>query len=169
MTTTLFKGSLVHLAGKEVKVGQDAPEVVLVGKDLSPVNVGGKKNVVQLLVAVPSLDTGVCALETRKFHEKAASLAGVNITIISMDLPFAAGRFCTTEKIEKLTFASDFRNRDFANSYGVLMADGPLQGLTCRAVFIVDKQGKIAYKEIVPEVTQEPDYAKCLAALKNIQ
>ena len=164
--TTLFKGNLVHLTGTEIKVGDMAPEVTLVTTTLAEKKVGGKKDKLQLLVVVPSLDTSVCALEAKKFHEKASALKDVDVTIISMDLPFASGRFCTTEGIKNITVASDFRGKDFAKAYGVLMADGLLAGLTCRAVFVINKEGKVAYKEIVPEVTQEPDYEKCLAAVK---
>ncbi len=169
MSTTLFKGNLVHLSGTEIQVGQNAPEVTLVTKDLTEKKIGGKSDKLNLLVVVPSLDTGVCALEAKKFHEKAASLAGVEIIVISMDLPFAAGRFCTTAGINNLTFASDFRNKDFAKAYGVLILDGPLAGLTCRALFINDKEGKVVYKEIVTEITQEPEYEKCLEFLKKLQ
>jgi thiol peroxidase len=83
-----------------------------------------------------------------------------------MDLPFAGGRFCTTEGIDSLTVASDFRNKDFANAYGVLIADGPLAGVTCRAIFAVDENGTVTYKEIVPEITEEPNYEAALAAVK---
>lgn len=168
MATTLLKGNLVNLAGRAVNVGDKAPKVILTGKDLSDVTVGGCCEKVQVVVVVPSLDTAVCAAETRKFNEKAASTPGACVTIVSMDLPFAMGRFCTTEGIENLTVASDFRNKDFANNYGVLIGDGALRGLTCRAIFVLDKEGKVAYKEIVPEITQEPDYDSALAAVKSI-
>lgn len=166
MAKTALKGTPVSLAGTELAVGDLAPSVTVVGKDLSEITVGGAKGKTQLLVIVPSLDTAVCASETRKFNVEAAKTEGVEVTVVSMDLPFAMGRFCTTEGIENLAVGSDFRNKTFANAYGVLLADGPLAGVTCRAIFVVDAQGKITYKEIVPEITAEPNYDAALSALK---
>ena len=166
MASTALKGNLVNLAGTEVNVGDNAPEVVVVGKDLSEIKVGGASGKTQILVVVPSLDTAVCAAEARRFNTEAAAVEGATVTVISMDLPFAMGRFCTTEGIENLSTGSDFRNKDFANSYGVLLADGPLAGVTARAIFIVNAEGVITYKEIVPEITSEPEYEAALAAAK---
>lgn len=167
MATTMLKGNTVNLAGNEVNVGDKAPEVTVVNSaGLADVTVGGAQGVKQLIVVVPSLDTPVCATETRQFNAKAAEIEGVKVTIVSMDLPFAAGRFCSTEGIESLTVASDFRNKDFANAYGVLIADGALAGVTCRAIFAVDADGTVTYKEIVPEITEEPNYDAALAAVK---
>jgi thiol peroxidase len=163
----MLKGNTVNLAGNEVNVGDKAPEVTVVNSaGLADVTVGGAQGVKQLIVVVPSLDTPVCATETRQFNAKAAEIEGVKMTIVSMDLPFAAGRFCSTEGIESLTVASDFRNKDFANAYGVLIADGALAGVTCRAIFAVDADGTVTYKEIVPEITEEPNYDAALAAVK---
>ncbi len=166
MATTKLKGNLVNLGGREVNVGDKAPIVTLTGKDLSDVVVGGACDSVQLLVVVPSLDTPVCAAETRKFNEQAASIEGVKIVVASMDLPFAMGRFCSTEGIENLTVGSDFRNKELANNYGVLVADGALRGVTCRAIFVINKEGVVTYKEIVPEITAEPEYEAALNAVK---
>ena len=167
MATTMLKGNTVNLAGNEVNVGDKAPEVTVVNSEgLANVTVGGAQGVKQLIVVVPSLDTPVCATETRQFNAKASEIEGVKVTIVSMDLPFAAGRFCSTEGIENLTVASDFRNKDFANAYGVLIADGALAGVTCRAIFAVDAEGTVTYKEIVPEITEEPNYDAALAAVK---
>jgi thiol peroxidase len=167
MATTKLKGNTVNLAGNEVNVGDKAPEVTVVNSEgLADVKVGGAQGVKQLIVVVPSLDTPVCATETRQFNAKASEIEGVKLTIVSMDLPFAAGRFCSTEGIENLTVASDFRNKDFANAYGVLIADGALAGVTCRAIFAVDADGTVTYKEIVPEITEEPNYDAALAAVK---
>ena len=166
MAKTKLKGNDVNLSGNEVKVGDNAPEVKVVGKDLGEISVGGAKDKVQLIVAVPSLDTPVCAAETRKFNEEATNVDGVEVTVVSMDLPFAMGRFCTTEGIENLSVGSDFRNKDFANAYGVLIADGPLAGVSARAIFVVNKDGKITYKQIVPEITEEPNYEEALEAAK---
>ena len=167
MATTKLKGNTVNLAGNEVNVGDKAPEITVVNSNgLADKVVGGAQGKKQLIVVVPSLDTAVCATETRNFNKKASEIEGVDLTIVSMDLPFAGGRFCSTEGIENLTVASDFRNKDFANAYGVLIADGPLAGVTCRAIFAVDENGVVTYKEIVPEITEEPNYDDALAAVK---
>ncbi|WP_321468632.1 thiol peroxidase [Halarcobacter sp.] len=161
MATTNLKGNPVNLSGTEVNVGDKAPETSVVGQDLSDIKIGGKA---QVIVVVPSLDTPVCAAETRKFNEEAAK-TDAEVVVVSMDLPFAMGRFCTTEGIENLKVGSDFRNKDFANAYGVLIADGPLAGVTCRAIFVTDPQGVVTYKEICPEITEEPNYEAALAAI----
>lgn len=165
MATTKFKGTDVELLGNQVNVGDKAPEVTVVNSDgLGDVVVGGAQGEKQLIIVVPSLDTGVCATETRNFNAKAASLEGVKTTVVSMDLPFAAGRFCSAEGICNLTVASDFRNKDFANAYGVLLGGSVLAGVTCRAIFVVDANGIVTYKEIVPEITEEPNYDAALEA-----
>lgn len=123
------------------------------------------KNVI--LNIFPSLDTGVCATSVRKFNKLAAGLPDTVVLAISKDLPFAHARFCTTEGIENVVPLSDFRFSDFDENYGVRMADGPLSGLLARAVVVVGKDGKIAYTELVPEITQEPDYDKAIAAVKK--
>lgn len=167
MATTKLKGNEVNLAGNEVNVGDKAPEITVVNSNgLADKVVGGAQGKKQLIVVVPSLDTAVCATETRNFNKKASEIEGVDLTIVSMDLPFAGGRFCSVEGIENLTVASDFRNKDFANAYGVLIADGPLAGVTCRAIFAVNEEGVVTYKEIVPEITEEPNYDDALAAVK---
>jgi thiol peroxidase len=167
MATTKFKGTEVELLGNEVNVGDKAPEVTVVNSDgLGDVKVGGAQGKKQLIIVVPSLDTGVCATETRNFNAKAAGLDDVITTVVSLDLPFAAGRFCSAEGINNLTVASDFRNKDFANAYGVLLGGSVLAGVTCRAIFVVDENGIVTYKEIVPEITEEPDYDAALAAVK---
>ncbi len=167
MATTMLKGNTVNLAGNEVNVGDKAPEITVVNSEgLADVKVGGAQGKKQLIIVVPSLDTAVCATETRNFNKKASEIEGVITTVVSMDLPFAAGRFCSAEGIDNLTVASDFRNKDFANAYGVLIADGALAGVTCRAIFAVDAEGTVIYKEICPEITEEPKYDEALAAVK---
>ncbi|QOY52208.1 thiol peroxidase [Candidatus Sulfurimonas baltica] len=166
MATTKFKGTDVELLGNEVNVGDKAPSVTVVNSDgLGDVVVGGAQGHKQLIIVVPSLDTGVCATETRNFNAKASSLSGVKPTIVSLDLPFAAGRFCSTEGITNLTVTSDFRNKDFANAYGVLLGGSVLAGVTCRAIFAINEDGIVTYKEIVPEITEEPNYDAAIAAV----
>ena len=167
MATTKFKGTPVKLAGTEIKVGDSAPSVKLVAKDLSEIKVGGKADTVQVIVAVPSLDTGVCAAEARRFNSEAAKIEGATVTIVSMDLPFAMGRFCTTEGIANLAVGSDFREKKFSNEYGLLFAEGPLKGICARAVFVVNKSGKVVYKELCEEQTSEPDYEAALCAINE--
>ncbi len=167
MATTKLKGNLVNLSGAELNVGDVAPIVNVVAQDLSDIQVGGQQGKAQILVIVPSLDTAVCAAETRKFNEKAASMENAEVTVVSMDLPFAMGRFCTTEGIENLRVGSDFRAKMLAKSYGVLISDGPLAGATCRAVFVINASGIITYKEITEDITDEPNYEAAYGALSE--
>ena len=162
-----FKGSPVKLVGDEIKVGDFAPSVKLKGNDLGYVIVGGKKDKIQVINVVPSLDTPVCQVQTKHFNKEAASLPNVEVFVVSMDLPFAQGRFCSVEGIENVKALSDFRSREFGNRYGVLIDDSPLSGLLTRAVFVVDESGKVIYKEICEEITNEPDYNAALEAIKN--
>jgi len=167
-TTVTFKNDTVcNLAGNEVNVGDKAPEVTVVNCDpmLQDEKVGGEGKV-QLVVAVPSLDTGVCDAETRRFNQEAANLDGVEVITVSMDLPFAAARWCGGAGIDKLKVCSDFRNKEFGNAYGVLLKDGPLAGVLARVIFVVGKDGKVTYKQVVPEITQEPNYEEAIAAAK---
>ena len=168
MATVTFKNDIVcNMAGNEVNVGDTAPEVTVVNCNpmLQDEKVGGEGKV-QLVVAVPSLDTGVCDAETRRFNSEAASLDGVEVITVSMDLPFAAARWCGAAGIDNIKVCSDFRNRDFANAYGVLLADGPLAGVLARVIFVIGKDGKVAYKQVVPEITEEPNYEEALEAAK---
>ena len=167
MAKTAFKGTPVTLAGEFVKVGTPAPEFTLVKGDLSNYTLKDGKGKYLVLNIFPSMDTGVCATSVRKFNQLAANLPNVTVLAISKDLPFAQGRFCTTEGIENVVPLSDFRYSDFDESYGVRMADGPLAGLLARSVVVIGKDGTVAYTELVPEITQEPDYEKALAAVKE--
>lgn len=165
--TTKLKGNEVALAGNQVNVGDFAPVVTLPNSDLKEITIGGSQGVAQLIIAVPSLDTPVCATETRKFNEKAAAVENGVVCVVSMDLPFATKRFCSTEGIENLQVLSDYRDKCFSTLYGTLIAEGPLRGLSARAIFVVGKDGKVTYKELVPEITAEPDYDAALEAFKK--
>jgi len=167
MQTTMFKGTPVKLAGNEVNVGDKAPTVIATGTDLSDVEIGGAKDKIQLIVTVPSLDTATCAAETRRFNMEVNNLDICETTVVSMDLPFASQRFCSTEGIDNLTVASDYIDKEVSKAFGVLMADNKLKGLSARAIFVIDRDGKIVYKEIVPEVTDEPNYEAALEAIKE--
>ena len=166
MATVTFKSTPVHTAGELPKVGTKAPKFELVKGDLSTLkndDLTGKRIVLNIF---PSLDTSVCATSVRKFNKLAASLPDTVVVAVSKDLPFAHARFCTTEGIENVVPASDFRASGFDGAYGVLMADGPLAGLLARAVVVIDKAGRVVYTELVPEITEEPDYDKAVEAVK---
>ncbi len=149
MATTNFKGTQVNLKGTNLNIGDLAPTIMTVGTDLSEIEVGGEKDQVQLIVAVPSLDTATCAAETRRFNVEVGALDICTTTVVSMDLPFASSKFCSTEGIDNLAVVSDYVEKDFGKAYGVLMADNKLKGLLARAIFVVNRSGEIVYKEIV--------------------
>lgn len=161
-----FKGTPVTLGGDSVNIGDNAPEVWLKTKDLGKLQVGGKKNKVQIISVVPSLDTSVCALQAKTFNEKASQIPEVEVNVVSMDLPFAQDRFCSTQNINNINTLSDFKNKEFGKKYGLLINDSPLEGLLARAVIIVNKEGKIIYKEICEEITNEPNYEAALNSIK---
>lgn len=162
---TKFKGSDVKLIGSFVEVGTKAPDFELVKGDLSNLSLKSLAGKRVILNIFPSLDTAVCATSVRKFNEKAGSLENTVVLAISKDLPFAQSRFCTTEGIENVIPLSDFRYSKFDEVYGLRMENGPLAGLLARAVVVIDEKGIVKYTELVPEITQEPDYDKALAAL----
>jgi thiol peroxidase len=158
-------GNPVNTAGTLPAVGSPAPAFSLTGKDLSDVKLAdfaGKKVVLNIF---PSLDTPVCAMSVRRFNAEAAALGDTAVLCVSADLPFAAGRFCTVEGLERVLPASVFRAPEFGAQYGVGITDGPLRGLLSRAVVIVGADGKVVYTEQVAEITQEPDYEAALRAL----
>ena len=168
MATTTLRGNPVTLSGTMPKVGDKAPDFNLTGADMAPItkqSLAGKKKVI---VTLPSVDTPVCQTETRTFNQKATSLGdNVVVVIASSDLPFAGKRFCAAEGLDRVKTGSDLRDRDFGKRWGVAIADGPLQGVTARAVFVVDENDKITYAEMVPDIAQEPNYDAALAALKS--
>ncbi|HIP43255.1 MAG TPA: thiol peroxidase [Aquifex aeolicus] len=165
--TVTLKGNTVSLVGPVLNVGDKAPEALVVTKDLQEKAIGGVKGTVQVIITVPSLDTPVCETETKKFNEIMAGMEDVDVTVVSMDLPFAQKRFCESFNIQNITVASDFRYRDM-EKYGVLIGEGALKGLLARAVFIVDEEGKIAYIQLVPEITQEPNYDEVVNKVKEL-
>ena len=163
---TKFQGAPVQLVGNLLKEGTMAPDFELIKKDLSSLKLSSLKGKKVILNVFPSLDTGVCAASVRKFNELASKMTNTVVLSISKDLPFAQGRFCTTEGIDNVIPLSDFRNPEFGKEYGLLMKDGPLSGLLARAVLVVNEEGKVSYIELVPEITQEPNYDKALEAVK---
>jgi thiol peroxidase len=164
----MFKGSPIGLGGPEIKPGQDAPDFTAVDNGLQPVKLSANKGKVLILSAVPSLETPVCDMETRKFNEEAGKLGGnVEVWTISMDLPFAQKRWCGAAGVTNVKTLSDFREHSFAQNYGVMVKEGPLAGLTARAVFVVGKDGKVKHAEYVKEITTEPSYDAALSAAKQ--
>lgn len=166
MATVKFQGSPVTLSGNLPAVGQPAPRFGGVKGDLSVLHLPdllGKRVVLNIF---PSLDTPVCAASVRRFNKEAAALDNTVVLCVSKDLPFAQSRFCTTEGLKNVVPISIFRCKCFDESYGLAITDGPLKGLLARAVVIVDEKGTIIYEELVPEITDEPNYEAALAALK---
>jgi thioredoxin-dependent peroxiredoxin len=162
-----MKGKPVTLVGQAIKVGQKSPDFEVTANDLSPVKFSSFAGKVCIIASVPSLDTAVCDIETRKFNEKAAGLGSdVVVLTISMDLPFAQKRWCGAAGIKNVQTLSDYRDASFGNAYGVLIKD---LRLLARAVFVVDKKGVVRYLQIVPEIATEPDYDAALKAVKELQ
>lgn len=161
-----FKGNPLTLLGNEMKVGDAAPDCELLRNDLSPVSLSSYRGRVCILSAVPSLDTPVCNMETRRFNQEAASLGDdVAILTISMDLPFAQARWCGAAGVDKVVTLSDHRDAAFGEEYGVLIKE---LRLLARALFVVDRKGIIQYVQLVKEMTREPDYEPVLAAAKKL-
>ena len=164
--TITFQGSPLTLTGTAVTVGEPVPEFAVLANDLSPVTNEALKGVVSVLVAVPSLDTPVCDAETRRFNLEAASMgAAVRLLCISMDLPFAQARWCGITDIDNLQTVSDHRDASFGMAFGILIQE---LRLLARSIFVVDTEGIIRYMQIVPELTNEPDYEAVLQAVKEL-
>jgi thiol peroxidase len=166
MSTVTLGGTALNVAGNFPQRGQTAPDFKLVGKDLKDVSLAdfaGKRKVLNI---VPSLDTPTCATSTRKSNEKAAGLANTVVFAVSADLPFAMGRFCTTEGIQNVVPLSTMRGREFLKNYGVELTSGPLAGVAARAVVVLDENNKVLHSELVPEIKNEPNYDAALATLK---
>jgi len=166
MSKVTLKGNPVSTIGDLPVVGSKAPEFSLVGTNLADVkntDFTGKRVVLNIF---PSLDTATCAASVRRFNVEASKLQDAAVVCISKDLPFAHGRFCTTEGIENVVSASEFRSNAFGKNYGVMITDGPLQGLMARAVVVLDKDGTVIHSQLVPEITEEPDYELALNSLK---
>jgi len=166
MATIALKGNPIHTIGELPAVGAKAPDFLLTRGDLADVSLKDFAGKRKLLNIVPSLDTGVCAASARRFNHEAASVPGAVILTISCDLPFAQKRFCEAEGIEAVVPLSELRSRHFGEGFGVRIADGPLAGLLSRAVVVLDENDIVTYAEQVPDIVQEPDYDKALAALR---
>lgn len=168
METIYFKGQPCHTYGTIPYVDTPAPCFHLTGRDLSQVQCLDFKGKNVVLNIFPSLDTEVCARSVRRFNEEAAHIKDTAVICVSMDLPFAMSRFCTAEGIENVITASAFRSPLFAQKFGVMLVDGPLAGLLARAVIIIDRERRIVYRELVEEITHEPDYEAALRVLRSL-
>ncbi|MGO2157824.1 MAG: thiol peroxidase [Serratia proteamaculans] len=167
MTQTVhFKGNPVSVAGHLPQAGEQAKAFSLVAKDLSDVALSSFAGQRKVLNIFPSIDTGVCATSVRTFNQLASGLDNTVVLCISADLPFAQSRFCGAEGLENVVTLSTLRGAEFKQAYGVEITDGPLAGLTARAVVVLDGQDNVLYSELVDEITHEPNYDAALAALK---
>ena len=165
MATITLKGSPIHTNGELPKVGEQAPDFTLVNGELGDVSLASYQGKKKLLNIFPSMDTPVCATSTKKFNEMAAGRDDSVFLMISADLPFAMARFCSAEGAENVLPLSMMRSQQFAEDYGVLVTDGPLAGVTARAIVVVDENDQVIYTELVPEIAQEPNYDAALGAL----
>lgn len=161
-----LKGNEVTLYGYMPKTGTEAPLFTGVNNNLQDIDLSEYKGRKVILNIFPSLDTPTCALSVRQFNQMAAELKNTTVLCISMDLPFAQKRFCSTEGIENVVPLSVFRNPEFGKEYGLLQTNGPAKGLLARAVIVVDEEGKVIYTQLVKEISQEPDYDDVMKVLK---
>jgi thioredoxin-dependent peroxiredoxin len=162
-----FKGTPLTLAGNEVKSGQAAPDfkVHFFEGGMKTISLADLKGKPTILSVVPSLDTAVCAMQTKKFNDQLGAMGDkINALTVSMDLPFAMNRFCGAESIKNMKVGSDYQDRNFGTNYGTLIEELKIE---CRAVFVLDKSGKVVHAEYVKEVTTEPDYEAAIAALRS--
>jgi thiol peroxidase len=165
MAIITLQGNEIHTHGELPAVGASAPDFRLVTQELSDVGLAAFAGKKKLLNIVPSLDTPVCAISTKRFNDFARGRDDVVVLIISADLPFAQKRFTEAEGLGNVVTLSVMRSRNFSKDYGVLIEDGPLAGITARAVVVLDEDNQAIYTELVPEIGQEPDYEKAIAAL----
>ncbi|MET3196434.1 thiol peroxidase [Bacillus sp. OAE603] len=163
MASVTFKNNPVTLIGSEVKVGEKAPNFTVLANDLSPVTLETSAGKVRLISVVPSVDTGVCDAQTRRFNEEASNIGNVEVLTISMDLPFAQKRWCAASGLENVHTFSDHRDASFGEAYGVLMQE---LRLLARAVFVVDSNDVVTYVEYVSEGTSHPNYEAAIEAVK---
>ena len=165
MAKITLRGNPINTSGSLPEKGSKAPAFSLVKSDLSTLTLDELSGKRVILNISPSLDTGICATSVRKFNVVAAGMENTVVIAITKDLPFAHGRFCSTEGISNVTALSGFRDSNFGKAYGVDILDGPMAGLYARSIVVIDEKGKVVYTELVPEIVQEPDYDSALAAL----
>jgi thioredoxin-dependent peroxiredoxin len=168
MAQVTLKGTPIKLSGEIPQVNTKAEDFSFVNSEMTEVKLSEIQDKVKVLIALPSLDTSVCAAETKHFSEKLAGKSYVEAIVISKDLPFAMKRYMDSNKIDNITTASDFRTGEFLKKYNVEMTEGPFKGLSARAVFVLDKDNTIKYAELVPEIAHEPEYDKVLKAIEEL-
>lgn len=166
MSVVTFKGAPVKTIGSLPAVGAMLPDVTLTKGDLSRIAIKEFQGNKIVLNIFPSVDTSVCALSVKKFNKEIAAIKNAKVLCVSKDLPFAQGRFCGAEGADQVVMLSDYVSGEFGKKYGVEMLEGPLLGLLARSVVVADEQGKVLYVELVPELSEEPDYDKALGALR---
>ena len=165
MAEITLQGNPIHTSGELPAIGSPAPDFLLTDGELNDVSLkdyAGKKKVLSI---VPSLDTGVCATSTKVFNDRLGGRDDVVVLVISADLPFAQARFCSAGGADRVKTLSMMRDKHFARDYGVLISDGPLAGITARAVMVLDENDRVLHAQLVPEIAQEPDYDAAIAAL----
>jgi thiol peroxidase len=164
MATTIHRGNEVHTSGDLPKKGTLAPDFRLIDAELRTVSLSDFAGSKLVLNIFPSIDTSTCAQSVRTFNQKAAGLRNTKVLCISRDLPFAQKRFCGVEGIENVTVLSDFRDRNFGKAYGVELVDGTFEGLHARAIVVIDENGTVTHIELVPNISNEPNYDAALSA-----
>lgn len=168
-TAVSFKGEEVILNSNGLKVGAMAPAFLAVNKDFMEVRVGGAKDKVQVIAFVPSFDSGTCKLETIAFNQKISQMKNVEVIVVSKDLPFAISRFCHDNNIKNVNTVSDYKDANHALRYGTTISSPPfLEGFFGRVVYVVDTDGKITYKEVVRDISEEPNYEKIIKAVNSL-
>ncbi len=167
MAQVTFKGQKIEIDGKMIEVGDQAKNFTLVNQDLQNRQLESYQSKPKVMITVPSLDTSVCLKETKYINELAKKYSQVQFLVISADLPFAHKRICREEKIDNIETLSMMRSKKFAKDYGILMASGPLKGLNARSIYVVDRDDKVVYSQLVSEITQEPDYQKLEQAIRE--
>lgn len=165
MAKITLQGNEIHTNGNLPEVGSTAPDFVLVNKDLENVSLSSFPGKKKLISIVPSLDTPVCATSTKKFNDYAKDHEDTVILVVAADLPFAMSRFCGAEGVENVIPLSVMRSKDFSSDYGVLIEDGPLAGITARALMVLDQDNSVVHTELVSEIADEPDYDAAIQAL----
>jgi len=165
--STEIGGTVVEFTGAMPQVGQAAPDFRFIKQDFSEGKLSDLKGENVVVLCMPSLDTGTCAMETRTFNKRAEEM-GATTLLVTMDLPFAMKRFCEAENIDKCHPASDFKYREFGDKYHMIMQNGPIAGTHARVVFAIDKEGVIRYTQMVPSIGAEPDYDEAIAAVKAL-
>lgn len=165
MATVTLRGNPLQLSGELPAVGSAAPEFSLTGVDLKDVQLASLRGSKVVLNIFPSVDTATCAMSVRRFNAELSAHPGTKVLCISRDLPFALKRFCGAEGLDQVQTVSELRDLSFGSAYGLRLLNGPMAGLLARAVVVLSEEGVVTYTQLVPEITQEPDYASALAAL----